>query len=417
MSGLDQKMSREFRGRVDVGDFVGVLSCQLDITPESAWQRLSSPDSPLRIPIGEGEGVGSAYSSDMARGKVTACDAPSAFGLSLTYRACRAECAVTLSPLPNGNTSLRVECRFRAYSRMWWAATREGAFAMLQWEILFVELIRNDDTPARGSDALLAERMASDAGKMDFVRSVESWWRATIAAGVDDGIAAFESNHLTRQILQIEDLHPQVETMQELRTQGAVRHYLQSATSEVRAERDRCCARLLAQVGDILNVARMSRGEDAVTIEWDLDERLFLPFRWIVERESIARFLGSPHVPYRVVGVTEYQLVRGRFKSGTFDVVSDAPRELVLPIRQVGRVVRDEGAGLDRALMSWSIPREQVDLVEFDYTASSTETILRATDEGAKVVVNSHLGLADEVYECEVHPESIREYPIPSPAD
>lgn len=400
---------REFHGRLDKGDISAVLEVHADVPPPVLWQRLSS----RRIPIGDGGGVGSAFVSDSARGQVTACDPFASFRLSLVYQGGRADVAFRLTSVLSDSTVLRIEARFPSIPAMRNMSVSTAVYAMVEWETLMLPIVTAEaEELSAEEDFSFAAALGSEEKVRDAVRCIESWWRATIAAGLDEGFAAVESNRVTMQLLRLRDpADPHLQGWHELQTKGAVRAHVESATAVVREERDRAVTRLLEEASEILCASGLARGEILDRGQWDVDGRLFLPFRWFDDELPVARFVGSPHEPYRVVEVVEYQLARGRF-SRTRDGVAMAPWEVELPIRQVGRVVRHESESVDRIHMSWSIPRQPVEIAHVDFTAPKVDILQRASDESTKVAVTSHLGLDEALYDCLVRPDSVREYPM-----
>ena len=392
---------------------VAVLNRYYRVDAATLWTALSDPRfAPGITGLTADLRRGARYQSESASGTILLCE--EARYLRATWEMDDVESWVSLelTPEPPG-VRLELQHEVEVGKAPWDFAYFGWTPVMLSWEILLRALDRVLADPSPIDPDEFAAWFESPDGR-EFVRGVSvAWGKAAIDGGTDESIAAGATNRAMQSMYNNEvRIDPMMAQGMEIVEQERWSQHISSASADVRAERDRCTNALLRLAAQIVRGEYADRDVSLGEPTWTIDPRQLLPADFLWNRREIARFDTPDPQVYRLAEDIEYQLATLRFPVMDGNAPTDAVIELVLPIRQVGHVIRDEVERVDRIEMTWSIPSTTVELVHWDPERSPVENINQVRDENAKIVVGSHLGRSEALRKLKCSPDVQRSYPL-----
>jgi hypothetical protein len=392
---------------------VAVISRRFDAEPEALWRSLSDPNghSPwvamMREPI-----AGVRYRRDNIEGTITTSNPPNSLAATWEMGGDVSWIDITLTALPAGGTRLQVQHTAAVGAEPWSWHQFGWCAVMLSWEVELFALSQWLTGDSDFVEASVGAWLGTEEGRA-FLRAIcVAWGRTAIEGGADEAFAVSVANNMLEQFADGRSPDPRFKQAKQIHAQATVEKLIDGADPEILLEREVCTDRLLSEASEVIRASHARQGVVLGQGDWSVDMTRYLPFQWIWKRTPISRFEVPEPQRYRVTDREEYRLAKGRFPVLTAEKSSDRVLEVELPVRQYGRVIRDELAGEDIVQMSWSIPGTEVEMVAFNPDAGLAN-IDRAVDSNAKVVVRSHLGIDPRLHELTSRPDVERAYPIP----
>ena len=385
------------------------VSRSLPGSPGLLWFTLTDPQGPgVLLCLPADLTVGARYENGDLTGVVTHVERERSFRATWILLDVESVVTVTLAPERSGRTRLRLRHEWPKSEEPWqWPWTRWGAVLVMRDVVLHA--MERVHTPGIGfpMEGVLSFINSPDA--LEYQRlSCLAWGRAAIAGGVDEGRAALMANIAWADIDPTPRPHEDrlVAEGAVMSVQHEVAGYIAGESPDVQRERAACLPALLASAAAIIREDFRRRGVALGEPSFTEDARRLVPFKWFQDRQPLGRFEMGPPEPYRILKEDEYIVVALSFPAeGADEAVT-----LQLPVRQRGKVFRDETRRLDNVEMCWSIPPVALGLVEFVESLPLHVTVNRAADEQYKITFRDHLGFSPDLYTLAVRPVVARSY-------